>query len=216
MKTYPIALVHLEQRRCVVVGGGKIATRKVEGLLEAGGNVVVISPEVSPELDAIIRQKEVEWWPRKYAPGDLARAFLAIAATDDPEVNAQIWDEATDSSILINVVDDPEHCNFIAPAIVRRGEMTIAISSGGNAPALSRHLRQQLEKQFGPEYETYIRLLSQMRKNALEQIPKENQREFWEELVKSEIVERIKAGKDEEARSMAERILLNYSKKGYG
>lgn len=198
----------------MVVGGGKIATRKVEGLLEAGGNIVVISPEVSPELEKIIQEQKVEWLFRKYFPGDLNDAFIVIAATNDPGVNVQIWEEASDKNILTNVVDDPAHCNFIAPAVVRRGEMTIAISSGGNAPALSRHLRQELEKQFGPEYEIYLRLLSQMRESAFEQLSKDNQRKFWKELVNSDIVEQIKGGKEKEAWSIAESILLNYAKRG--
>lgn len=214
MKTYPIALVHLDHKNCVVVGGGKIATRKVEGLLQAGGKVVVISPEVSLKLEDIIRSQKVEWIPREYEEGDLMNTFLVIAATDNPGVNSQIWEDALDSNLLVNVVDDPDHCNFIAPAIVRRGEMTIAISSGGNAPALSRHLRKQLEEQFGPEYEKYLSILKEMREKALNQISEANRKAFWEELLNLGIIEMIKNGNQEDAWSLAKSILLKYSKEG--
>ncbi len=162
MDYFPVNL-DITSRHCVVIGGGQVAARKVLGLLEYGADVTVISPELTEPLDKLRQQERVVWIARNYETGDLADAFLVIAATDDEKAQEQIHAEAAEHNILLNVADVPKWCNFILPATVRRGELTISISTSGNSPALARRLRQNMEIQFGPEYESLLKLLGCLR-----------------------------------------------------
>jgi precorrin-2 dehydrogenase/sirohydrochlorin ferrochelatase len=163
MKTYPICLIGLEQRQTIVIGGGQIAARKVFSLLNAGARVRVIAPALVPALCALAAAESIEVLEREYRAGDLADAFLVIAATNDPAVNQQVWAEAQQRDCLINVVDDPVHSNFIVPAHFQRGEINVAITTGGASPALARRLREQLEQMIGPEYADLADVLAQTR-----------------------------------------------------
>ncbi|CAA9482334.1 MAG: Precorrin-2 oxidase @ Sirohydrochlorin ferrochelatase activity of CysG [uncultured Rubrobacteraceae bacterium] len=136
------------EKRCVVVGGGGVAARKARGLLESGARVVVISPEVRPE----ILDMDVEVHDRPYAPGDLAGAYLAFAATDSREVNAAVTREAREAGVPINVADRPAEGNFALPSVLRRGGMQVAVSTGGASPTLARRVRDGLEASFAPEW----------------------------------------------------------------
>ncbi len=167
MKTYPISLIGLEGRRAVVVGGGDVAARKVAGLLQTSAQVTLVSPELTQELADLAAAGQIAAITRDYQEGDLAGAFLAIAATDDAAVNRAVWDEAGRRGCLINVVDDPAHSNFIVPAVVRRGEVTVAVSTGGASPALARRLKEQLEQTIGPEYGILAELLAALRPELL-------------------------------------------------
>ena len=140
---YPVFL-DLQGKQCVVFGGGGAAEGKVAKLKDAGAKVTVVSPEVTESIRAAAQVGELEWCPRKYHPGDLAGAFLGIAATNIRSVNQQIFQEAQDLGVLLNVVDQPSQCTFIAPSIINRGPVTLAISTGGASPALARKLRQSL------------------------------------------------------------------------
>lgn len=151
----------------MVIGGGKVADRKVRALLEAGANVTVISPALVPELAQLTRERSIQVFERPFRSGDLQGFFLAIAATDDPELNRRIWQEALEQGCLINVVDDPQHSNFILPAVVRRGDFTLAVSTGGASPALARRVRERLEREYGPEYGTFTELLAKLRPELL-------------------------------------------------
>src|SRR4030042_230398 len=141
---YPIFL-DLKGKRCIVVGGGSVAERKVEMLLEHETSVTVISPELSPKLQHLADQGAIKTITRNYQKGDLKGAFLVIAATDDPSVNAAVAGQARKQRALVNVVDDPRASDFIVPSMVRRGDITIAISTAGKSPALARKLRSLLE-----------------------------------------------------------------------
>lgn len=163
MKTYPICLINLFEKRVVVIGGGQVALRKVRGLLEAGATIELISPEVDEELVELSRKGELILEQRDYQKGDLKGAFLVIAATDDTNVNHAAWEEAQQVGCLINVVDDPVHCNFILPALVRRGDLSIAVSTGGASPALARRIREELETEYGPDYGDLTALLGEVR-----------------------------------------------------
>jgi precorrin-2 dehydrogenase/sirohydrochlorin ferrochelatase len=208
MKTYPIYLIGMERRRVVVVGGGSVAARKVEGLLEAGAQVTVISPILTPELGALAEARRIAVIGRPYRQGDLAGAFLVIAATNDADVNQAVWREAEQCGCLVNVVDEPTHCNFITPAIVRRGEVTLAISTGGASPALARRLREQLEAQVDPEYGDLASLLAELRPELQARYREEKARqEAAFRLANSDLLDIIKRKGVDEARLRAWELL---------
>jgi siroheme synthase-like protein len=140
-----------------------VAARKVEGLLSADAHVKVISPALVSELQLMVDTGAITYVQRSYQKGDLEGASLVIAATDDVAVNYAVWTEAKSRGCLVNVVDDPEHSTFILPAILKRDEMSIAISTGGSSPALARRLRQRFEKIIGPEYGTLTAILAELR-----------------------------------------------------
>jgi precorrin-2 dehydrogenase/sirohydrochlorin ferrochelatase len=148
-----------------------VAARKVEGLLAADAQVKIISPVCSPELQVMSDMGAVTFVQRPYRNGDLEGAFLAIAATDDPTVNQAVWAEAVERGCLVNVVDDPQHSSFILPAVVQRGEMSIAISTGGGSPALARRLRERIEGFIGQEYGILTELLAELRPELIAGFP---------------------------------------------
>lgn len=163
---YPVVL-DLEGRRCVVVGGGTVAEHKVRGLLEAGAVVIVVAQEATDGLTALAGDGAVALVSRPYRPGDLEHAFLAIAATDDTAVNAEVFGEARQRGVLLNAVDDSQHCDFAAPSVVRRGDLSISVSTAGQAPALARRLREVLGRQFGDEWGELVAVLASAREEAL-------------------------------------------------
>jgi precorrin-2 dehydrogenase/sirohydrochlorin ferrochelatase len=203
-KTFSICLIGLERRRTVVIGGGSVAARKVAGLLEAGAQVTVISPALTLELKTLAEAGRIVVINRPYWEGDLAGAFLVIAAADDPAVNQAVRQEADRHNCLLNVVDDPAHSNFITPAIVRRGDVTIAISTGGASPALARRLRERLETLVGPEYGELASLLAELRPELLSRFePGEARLTAALRLVDSELLDVIRRSGREAARRYA-------------
>ncbi len=162
MQYHPVHL-DLRGRPCVVVGGDEAARRKVEGLLESEARVTVVSPTVVPALAALAETHEIVHHPRGYRPGDLAGAALAYATVDDPRLQTALAAEATAAGVFLNVVDVPRLCTFIAPAVVRRGPVLIAVSTGGASPALARRLRQEIETHVGAEYDLAATILAKVR-----------------------------------------------------
>ena len=144
--------VDLQRKRCLVVGGGEIATRKVQGLLDADALVLVISPKLSDALSTLVGQGIIAHKPRPFRADDVLGCTLVIGATDQPEVNMAVCKAARAHDIWVNIVDTPEACDFIAPALVRRGALQVAISTGGHSPTLAKRIRMQLEELYGPEY----------------------------------------------------------------
>jgi siroheme synthase-like protein len=167
---YPVML-DLRGRLAVVIGGGAIAEGKLRELRESGARVRVVSPEVSAGIAVLARAGEVEHVRRAYEPGDLRGARLAIAATDDRAVNRAVWEEAESLGVLLNAVDDVEHCHFAVPSIVRRGELLLAISTGGRAPALAKRLRRRLSDELGWEWEALVDVLGEVRAATLPHRP---------------------------------------------
>ncbi|MCL4424381.1 MAG: bifunctional precorrin-2 dehydrogenase/sirohydrochlorin ferrochelatase [Firmicutes bacterium] len=174
--TYFPILLDLKGRSCVVVGGGEVASRKVTALLEAGAVVKVISPTVTSLLARLAAEGRIQHQSEAYSPGDLRGAFLVIAATDDEEVNRLVNREAEERSQLINVVDVPELSSFIFPSVLRRGALTVAVSTGGASPALAAGLRRRLEGILGQEYALYLDLLARARRYILEHWEKDERR----------------------------------------
>ena len=162
MSYYPIML-DVKDKRCVVIGGGQVALRKAQSLLECGAAVEVISPELCPELEELVSGGSVKAALRPYRRGDLKGAALVIAAADDGEVNRSVSGEATESGIPVNVVDVPGLSSFIVPSSLRRGDLTVAVSTGGKSPALARRIRAELEKSMGEEYSLLASLAEEVR-----------------------------------------------------
>ena len=160
---YPVYL-KLANRRCVVLGGGAVAEGKLSKLIESGARVTVVSPRVTPVINDLALTGTIQWTPRAYQHGDLEGAHLAIAATDDRQVNQQIAQEAELRGIILNVVDDPDLCGFIAPSVVERGPVMLAISTGGASPALARKLREALTDAPALEWADLAPVLSRARK----------------------------------------------------
>ncbi|HEU4383474.1 MAG TPA: siroheme synthase CysG [Anaeromyxobacteraceae bacterium] len=159
---YPVTLA-LGGRPVLVVGGGEVALRKIEGLLAEGARLTVIAPEVVPPIEALERRGVIELWRRPWRARDTAGFALVFAATDDRAVNARVFQEARDAGIWVNVADDPDLCTFHLPARVKRGAMQLAVASGGGAPFVSRRLRQVLERRFGPEWSEWMEAAARFR-----------------------------------------------------
>ena len=166
MKTYPIFAV-IEDKPCLVVGGGAVGERKVLDLMAAGARVTVVSRTLTPELAALADEGKITYLPEDFRDSRVEGMALVMAATDDPKVNAAVSAAAQARAIWVNVADEPEYCTFIVPAQVRRGDLTLAISTGGASPALARQVREELQQQFGPEYGPYLDLLRRVRTRLL-------------------------------------------------
>ncbi|WP_411503645.1 precorrin-2 dehydrogenase/sirohydrochlorin ferrochelatase family protein [Brevibacillus centrosporus] len=165
MRYYPM-MVNLQKKRCLVVGGGLVAERKIRGLLDADADVYVVAPSCTDQIDAWSQQGEIAWERRFFEPTDTEKAVLIIAATNQPDINLAVY-QACQPQQWINIVDRPDLCTFTVPAVVERGDMQIAISTGGNNPGLAKKLRSQIEKWVGPEYGDYTRFLGEMRQRVL-------------------------------------------------
>jgi precorrin-2 dehydrogenase / sirohydrochlorin ferrochelatase len=180
-----IACLKLTGRRCVVVGGGEIALEKVEGLLACDGQVTLIAPQAVDALAEHAREGSIRWEQRPYAgPADLEGVFMAIAATDDTDVNIGVYEDAERRAMLVNVVDVPPLCNFILPAIVRSGPLAIAISTAGASPALAKRMKREIEGQYGEPYARLAVLLNEVRGWAKGTLPTyQDRKEFFESIV---------------------------------
>jgi precorrin-2 dehydrogenase/sirohydrochlorin ferrochelatase len=166
VKTYPIFAV-IEDKPCLVVGGGAVGERKVADLMAAGARVTVVSRTLTPELAALADRGKIRYLPEDFREAQVEGMALVMAATDDPQVNARVSAAAQARAIWVNVADEPEYCSFIVPAQVRRGDLTLAISTGGASPALARQVREELQQHFGPEYGPYLDLLRRVRTRVL-------------------------------------------------
>lgn len=172
---YPVYL-NLKGKRVVVIGGGEVAERKVMSLAETGASITVISPDVTPQLASLARNNSIELHKRPYSPGDCKDAVLVLSATDDPETSRAVWEEANRRGVLVNTADQPDLCDFIMPAVVRRADLTVAISTGGTSPALAATLRRKIENVIGPEYERLLDLLAKARPEIRRRVKDEQDR----------------------------------------
>jgi precorrin-2 dehydrogenase / sirohydrochlorin ferrochelatase len=200
-----IACLKLTGRRCVVVGGGEIGLEKVEGLLACEGQVVLVAPEAVPELQDLAREGSIRWIRREYEAGDLEATFMAIAATDDTDVNIRVYNDAEKRAMLVNVVDVPPLCNFILPAIVRTGPLAIAISTAGASPALAKRIKAQIAAEYGEPYARLAVLLNEARGWAKGTLPTyQDRKAFFEGIVNGEPdpVELLRAGDEPAVRDL--------------
>lgn len=202
-----IACLNLEGRKALVVGAGRIATEKIRGLLACEADVVVVAPEANDEVRALADDNQVEWIEKPFEPDDLDGKLLVIAATANTEVNTGVYEAAQARCMLVNVVDVPSLCNFVLPAIARRGPIAIAVSTSGASPALAKRLRRELDTFVGPEYALLASLLDEQRDWAKENLATyDDRRAFFESIVDGEPdpIALLREGKTDDVRALIE------------
>jgi precorrin-2 dehydrogenase/sirohydrochlorin ferrochelatase len=210
-----IACLKLSGRRCVVVGGGPVGLEKVDGLLACGAEVTLIAPEAVAQLRVLAQEGSIRWEQRAYAgAADLEGVFMAIAATDDTDVNIAVYDDAERRAMLVNVADVPPLCNFILPAIVRTGPLAIAISTAGSSPALAKRMKREIQAQFGEPYAQLAVLLNETRGWAKRTLPTyQDRKEFFEGIVNGapDPVELLRDGQEGAVRELIARARRAHS-----
>lgn len=191
MSYYPV-LIHLDGEKVVVVGGGPVAERKIETLLEYGADVQVVSRDLTPRLRKYSEGGTIGFLGQEFNEDCLEEAFMVIAATDNPRLNHQVSKKAKEKGLLVNAVDQPSDCNFIVPSILRRGDFLIAVSTSGKSPALAKKVREELEERFGNEYESLLILMGRIREEILSQrLSQDENRRIFHELVNAPVLEAI-------------------------
>ena len=193
MTYYPIFL-DLSGQNCLVVGGGDVAERKVNGLLEAGALVTVVSPGLSAALSQSLGEGTISHINRDYQSGDIEGYRLVIAATDDESINKTVVSDASGADKLVNVVDQTELCSFIVPSVLNRGPLQIAVSTSGQSPLLASRIRRQLEDEFGPEYGDWVSIVGQFRRRLMASSGDESvKRAAYERLLDSDLLDKVRA-----------------------
>ncbi len=209
MRYYPIHL-DIKGRKCLVVGGGAVATRKVKTLLKCGAGVKVVSPDLTEALETLSRQGGIETDKRAYCSEDLEGFFLVIGATSSDAVNRKIGTDAEERKMLCNIADLPEACNFILPSVIERGDLTITISTSGKSPAFSKRLRKDLERHFGEEYAVFLTLMGAVRKKLLQKNhAPEAHKYLFEALINGGLLELVKNKKIKEINTLLYNTLGN-------
>ena len=207
MRYYPINL-DIQNRSCLVVGGGPVSTRKVKTLLDCGAKVTVVSLVVTNSLLLLSRDGSIILKEKHYQPSDLDGMLLVIGATDNEDLNRRISADARDRNVLCNIVDRPKICDFILPSIVDRGDLVIAISTSGKSPAFAKKLRKDLEKEFGNEYAEFLRLMGAIRNKLLDaKHAPETHKHLFENLITQGLLEMIRDGKKEKINSLLLKVL---------
>jgi precorrin-2 dehydrogenase/sirohydrochlorin ferrochelatase len=207
MRYYPIN-VDIQNRNCLVVGGGGVGTRKVMTLLKCGAKVTVVSPVISESLQDLEKSASLTLKARPYRTADIEGMFLVIGATDNEPLNRQISSDAESRNTLCNIADRPAVCNFILPSIVQRDDLIITISTSGKSPALAKKLRKTLESQFGEEYGDFLQLLGAIRRKLLSQAHEpEVHKPLFEQLINSDLIAMIQEDKIRDIDALLFKIL---------
>ncbi len=207
MQYYPVNL-DVKDRKCLVVGGGRVGARKVATLLECGADVTLVSPEAVQKITKLDAEGKIVWIRRRYESSDLSGMFLVIGATDNEGLNGKVHSDSQEQGVLCNIADRPKLCNFILPAIVDRGDLVIAVSTSGKSPAFAKRLRKDLEKCFGMEYAGFLRLMGAVREKLLskEHAPEEH-KGLFEQLIEAGLVEMIKEGEIQQIDELLSKVL---------
>lgn len=207
MPTYPVSLV-LQDRAALVVGGGAVATRKVEGLLLAGARVTVVAPELTDALHDLVSAGQCTWRAKAYEADDLCGADIVFVATDDEEVNTRAYHDASAEHLMVNVADRPELCTFFLPSVLRRGKLSIAVSTEGASPISARKLRKELEEHIPESFEAYLDLLAAWRPRVIAALPDEPARfHFFQQATDGRVQRLIQEGDKEAAERLLEELL---------
>lgn len=211
MAFFPVVL-QLEHQPVIVFGGGAVAERKVKSLLDAGAEVTVVAPQLTKNLETWVKSRKIKHRQRAYRRGDLRGFNLVFAATSDEPANARIAREAGEKGLWVNVADRPELCSFILPAVLSRGDLTVAVSTAGKSPALAKKIREDLETLFGAEYGEYLRMIAQARQRARAEIPEQDRREqLLETLLNSDLLKWLRQGELTKAQLFIEEVLKEAS-----
>lgn len=205
-RSYPVSLI-LEGKRALVVGGGTVAARKVEGLLECEALVTVVAPEATPALRKLADGARCTWHARPYEVADLDGADIVFAATDDEGVNRRVHADAIRARLMVNVADRPELCTFFLPSVLRRGRLSVAVSTEGSSPLSARRIREGLEDRFGDEYAPYLDLLASWRPRVIAELPPERRGAFWEQAADGRVLAALAAGDTARAEEILETLL---------
>lgn len=204
-------MMNLNGEPVLIVGGGRVAARKVAGLLECGAIVTVVSPEVNEELAALARDEQIDWIAQEFDQSILEcfpEPTLIFGTTDDRQVNVNVYESAVERRIPCNIADVPDLCTFTVPAVMERGDLTIAVSTGGASPALARRIRERLEEKFGPEFAALAEIMKELRSRVLEQgRSSDENKELFFKIVDSDLVSALKDGEGERAVSVLRSIL---------
>ena len=200
----------MENKKCLVAGAGRVAERKVRRLLECGAQVLVVSPKITSFLNTLTEKKKIIFKKRRFNLTDLNGVYLAISATGDRKINFLISSYCHRKGILVNVVDSPKECNFILPSVARRGNLTIAVSTDGMSPALSKKIRRDIEQKFGAEYAKLLRLMAKLRPEVLRRIKNSKARKaFFQKVIQADMLDLLKKNKERQAREKIRAILDN-------
>jgi siroheme synthase-like protein len=202
---YPVNLV-VAGRPCLVVGGGQVARAKVRGLVDAGARVTVVAPDMLPEVADAAEVAE----KRPYRPGEAAGYRFVIAATGDPAVNQQVFDDGEAAGVWVNAADDPDRCSAILPARVRQGRLLLTVSTSGHSPAVAAWVRRRLSGEYGPEYDQLIGLLSEVRREVQAQGVGTEHLD-WQEALDSGILDLLRADRLDEAKERLRACLSSSS-----
>jgi siroheme synthase-like protein len=206
---YPVNLL-VKGRRCVVVGGGRIAARKIEALLDAGAEVHVVAPELDDEVRVWRDAGRLHAEEREFGPADLDGAWLATTATDDSEVNRAVYQAAEARRVWVNSADDPDNCSFTLMSVIRQGDVVVTVGTGGRSPALAAWLKDRLTAELGPEYAVACDLLSEARESLRAQ-GRSTESVDWRRALDSGMVELIRNGQTAEAKELLEACLSSSS-----
>jgi len=209
---YPVIL-NIEGRLCIVVGGGDVALRKVRALAEKGALVRIIAPDAVVPLKEVVESGRVEWEQRPYEQGDLEGAFLAVAATDDPETNQEVRHEAYGRRVPVNIVDDPELSDFQVPSFFEDGPLLVAVSTKGSSPAVARTLRRAIQQWLGPGFAKSLETVNAFRQRLKAEIDNGKARvRFWEEGIDAEVIELMREGDCHKVQKALEEKLAEFKK----
>ena len=194
MKYYPINL-DIRNRNCLVVGGGQVGTRKVNGLLRSGALVTIVSPEATEGIARLAQNERVVWFERNYQSSDMQDKFLVIGATDDEALNRKIHADAQTYKVLCNIADRPAVCNFILPAVVHQGDLVITASTSGQSPAFAKRLRKELQRKYGEEYACFLTLMGSIRNKLLQEAHEpEAHKPLFESLIDGGLLDAVAEG----------------------
>ena len=204
--SYPIC-VNLTNKKCIIVGGGRSARRKLEGLLSTGADIVVIAPQLHPRMKALVEEYEVHWEARQLEQDDLSGSELVFVATDDDQQNRQAYEMAHSAGIWVNVNGEAESGDFAVPAAVHRGSMTLSVSAPGASHVLTKKLRLQLEQAFGPEYESFLEFFSQCDQELKSKVDSnEKRKEVLKSIIESDCLDLLRRNQTQMAQKRVEQI----------
>jgi precorrin-2 dehydrogenase/sirohydrochlorin ferrochelatase len=214
MNNYYPLLINLKDKKCIVVGGGKVAERKVKSLLLSKASVTVISPSLTEGLYNLLKENKIFHINRKYKRGDLQEVYLAIAATSDGDVNRMVHREGKEQGIMVNVADSPDLCDFIVPAVIRRGLLTLTVSTGGKCPALARKIKKDISEIYGEEYGPLTSLIGDFRERLKSEVPwEEDRKKILRKFLEYDILGLLKKDRKKEVEKIMNKCLSDYKDK---